>query len=510
MIMPEIFWKRLNTRIKKEWRIAFLSALVIGFFTYLWHLGSFLVNGDSIHNFHSEQNTIHLGRCFLTYTCGISSFYDLPTVNGLLGILYVALCSVCITELFQLQKKLSIVLASGLLITFPSVASTFAYNFTADGYLLAMLFGALAVLLTCRYRIGLLAGAVLLCFSYGSYQAYIAFTLMIIVVWLIWQLLFVNTPLRKLTGTIARLLAMGVLGSLAYLLSLRVLLRVQGRELSSYQGISGGMEFGPERIREAILSCLRYFKHFFFGDLTPSLYTGLNLLLVLLIAYAVLRMAWKNRIFCRIPECILLLLCFVSIPFVTAVFYFISPGVAFHTLMCAGFSMIYLLPILYLEQSEASLRTDVIFSWTALAVLCLSIYNFILAANINFLYMNRSYEITYGLALRIADRIEQTETEEPIRQIGIIGEITTEDSGYNLNLPPEMTGAMYPYMVSEQLGMTAFLNDYFGLRLRNAPDDVVIPFVHSEKYRAMDIWPGKNSVMVDGDTVYVKFTDVEW
>lgn len=172
--------------------------------------------------------------------------------------------------------------------------------------------------------------------------------------------------------------------------------------------------------------------------------------------------------------------------------------------------MIYLLPILYLEQSEASLRTDVIFSWTALAVLCLSIYNFILAANINFLYMNRSYEITYGLALRIADRIEQTETEEPIRQIGIIGEITTEDSGYNLNLPPEMTGAMYPYMVSEQLGMTAFLNDYFGLRLRNAPDDVVIPFVHSEKYRAMDIWPGKNSVMVDGDTVYVKFTDVEW
>jgi len=38
----------------------------------------------------------------------------------------------------------------------------------------------------------------------------------------------------------------------------------------------------------------------------------------------------------------------------------------------------------------------------------------------------------------------------------------------------------------------------------------VIPFVHSEKYRTMDIWPGKNSVMVDGDTLYVKFTDVEW
>ena len=510
MIMPEQFFKRLNTHIKKEWRIAFLSAFVIGFFTYLWHLGSFLVNGDSIHNFHTEQNTIHLGRCFLTYTCGISSFYDLPTVNGLLGILYVALCSVCIAELFQLKKTLSIVLTSGLLITFPSVASTFAYNFTADGYLLAMLFGALAVLLTVRYKFGLLAGAVLLCLSYGSYQAYIAFTLMIVVVWLIWQLLFLNTPVRRLLGTIGKLLVMGVLGSLAYLLSLKVLLRVQGKELSSYQGISGGMEWSAARIQEAALSCLRYFKHFFFGDLTPSLYTVLNILLVLLIAYLALRLAWKNRIFCHIPECVLLLLCFASIPFVTAVFYFISPGVAFHTLMCAGFSMLYLLPILYLEQSDVSFRPDVVFSWAAFAVLFLSIYNFILAANINFLYMNRSYEITYGLGLRIADRIEQTETEEPIRQLGIIGEITTKDSGYNLNLPPEMTGAMYPYMVSEQLGMTAFLNDYFGLNLRNAPDDVVIPFVHSEKYRTMDIWPGKNSVMVDGDTVYVKFTDVEW
>lgn len=510
MIMPEQFLQQLKAKIKPEWKTAFFSAFLIGFFTYLWHLGSFLVNGDSIHNFHSDQNTIHLGRCFLTYTCGISSFYDLPAVNGLLGILYVALCSVVIVELFQIKKKLSIVLASGLLITFPSVASTFAYNFTADGYLLAMLFGALAVLLTCRYRFGLLAGALLLCFSYGSYQAYIAFTVMMIIVWIIWQLLFVNKALKDIILTIGRLLAMGVLGSFAYVASLNLLLLAQGKELSSYQGISGFTQFSLAKIKTAVLSCLRYFKHFFLGDLTPSLYTVLNILLALLIVFVVLRLAWKRQIFRRIPECILLLFCFAAIPFVTAIVYFISPDVAYHTLMCAGFSMLYLLPVLYLEQTESSIKMDVVFSWTTLAVLALTIYNFILAANINFLYMNRSYEITYALGLRITDRIEQLETDAPITQIGIIGEIKTKDSGYNLNLPPEMTGAMFPYIVSEQFGMTAFLNDYFGMTLRNAPDDVVIPFVHTEKYQTMDIWPGKNSVMVDGDTVYVKFEDVEW
>lgn len=510
MLMPEQFLQHLKTKIKPEWKTAFFSAFLIGFLTYLWHLSSFLVNGDSILNFHTDQNTIHLGRCFLTYACGISSFYDLPTVNGLLGILYVALCSVVIVELFHLRKKLSIVLVSGLLITFPSVASTFAYNFTADGYLLAMLFSALAVLLTCRYRFGLFAGALLLCLSYGSYQAYIAFAMMMIIVWIIWQILFMDNTVKHMFRTIGRLLAMGILGSLAYVASLNLLLLAQGKKLSSYQGISGFTQFSLAKIKTAVISCLRYFKHFFLGDLTPSLYTALNLLLVLLIAYVICRLAWKKRIFCRIPECIVLLLCLIAIPFVTAIVYFISPDVAYHTLMCAGFSMIYLLPVLYLEQTKSTVKADVVFSWTAFGVLTLTIYNFILAANINFLYMNRSYEITYALALRITDRIEQLETETPITQIGIIGEIKTEESGYNLNLPPEMTGAMFPYIVSEQFGMTAFLNDYFGMKLRSAPDDVVIPFVHTEKYQTMNIWPGENSVMVDGDTVYIKFEEVAW
>ena len=342
MQMPEEFFKSLKKRIKKEWKIAFFSAFLIGFFTYLWHLGSFLVNGDSINNFYNPQNTIHLGRCFLTYTCGISSFYDLPTVNGLLGILYVSLCSVCIVELFELHKPLSIILTSGLLITFPSVASTFAYNFTADGYLMAMLFGALAVLLTCRYRFGFLAGALLLCISYGSYQAYIAFTLMIILMWVVWQLLCLQAPFKRLLPYLGRFLGMGVLGSGAYIAALNLLLRVQGRKLSSYQGISGFSEFGIEKIKGAFLSCLVYFKHFFFGDWKPSLYTGLNIVLVVLIAFVVISLFIRNKLFLHLPECILLLLCFLAIPFVTAIVYFISNVVAFHTLMCAVLFMIFI------------------------------------------------------------------------------------------------------------------------------------------------------------------------
>lgn len=509
-LMPEQKLRQLYQKIRPQWKWAFASAFLIGFLTYLWHLVSFLVNGDSILNFHSPQNTIHLGRCFLTYACGISSFYDLPTVNGLLGISYVALCSVCVTELFCLRKKLSVVLTSALLVTFPSVASTFAYNYTADGYLLAMLFAALAVLLTCRFRYGFLAGAVLLCFSYGSYQAYLAFALMLILVYSIWRLLFLNGSCRDLLLLWGKLLLMGAAGSAAYLVCLRLMLRLQGKTLSSYQGVSGLSSLQLSRLPESAFSCLRYFKHFFLGDLRFSFYTVLQLILLLLTACCLLHLALRHRLYAHPLRALLTACCLLAIPFAAAPVYFISPDVAYHTLMCAGFSCLYLLPILYLECAGEAGRPEIVFSWAALAVLCLTVYQFFLAANILFLYMNQSYEITYGMGVRIADRIEQLETSEPIRQIGIIGEITTEDSGYNLNLPPEMTGAMYPYLVSEQFGMTRFLNDYFGFSLANAPDETVIPFVHSESYQEMDVWPGAHSVVADGDTVYIKFSDVDW
>lgn len=50
------------------------------------------------------------------------------------------------TELLEVEKPWAAAAVGGLLASFPALASTFAYVFTMDGYMLALLLAVLAVL----------------------------------------------------------------------------------------------------------------------------------------------------------------------------------------------------------------------------------------------------------------------------------------------------------------------------------------------------------------------------
>ena len=80
-----------------------------------------------------DQNMITSGRWFLSVACGFSSYFTIPWIIGLIGLLWLALTAVALTELLELADPLVIMAVSGLLVSFPALASTFAYVFTMDG-----------------------------------------------------------------------------------------------------------------------------------------------------------------------------------------------------------------------------------------------------------------------------------------------------------------------------------------------------------------------------------------
>ena len=111
------------------------------------------------------------------------------------------------------------------MVSFPALASTFAYVFTMDGYMLALFLAVLAVLFTAKYPRGYLAGAVCLAFSMGSYQAYLPFTILLCV--------------YK-----CHYLGMGIAGGVLYYVILQILLKLQGKVLDTYQGINSMEQMG--------------------------------------------------------------------------------------------------------------------------------------------------------------------------------------------------------------------------------------------------------------------------
>ena len=125
---PELFFSTLKHRIKKEWILCFCSAISFGIAAHIYKFLNHLPNWDSLLNLYSSQNKIDLGRCFLSVGCLLGSYYDLPWINGMLSLLYLALSAVCISILFDVRKTLPLILIGGMVTTFPTVTSTMSYN----------------------------------------------------------------------------------------------------------------------------------------------------------------------------------------------------------------------------------------------------------------------------------------------------------------------------------------------------------------------------------------------
>ena len=168
MKTPWDFFQSSRTKIKNTWKIAFLSAFVPGILIHLPVMLSDIPNHEGLSSMYFDQNMITSGRWFLSVACGFSSYFTIPWIIGLIGLLWLALAAVALTELLELADPLVIMAVSGLLISFPALASTFAYVFTMDGYMMALFLAILAVLFTKKQKKGLAGRGGMTCVQYGE------------------------------------------------------------------------------------------------------------------------------------------------------------------------------------------------------------------------------------------------------------------------------------------------------------------------------------------------------
>ena len=242
MKTPWEFLQYSRNKIKNTWKIAFVSAFVIGLLIHLPVMLSDIPNHDGLSSMYFDQNMITSGRWFLTVACGFSSYFTIPWVIGLIGMLWLSLSSVVLTETMELEDPLTIIGVSGLLVSFPALASTFAYVFTMDGYMMALFLAVLSVLFTQKYKKGWILGGVCLAFSMGIYQAYLPFAILLCVYVILLFFMEEHGVKEKVQYTL-RYLGMGIAGAVLYYVILQILLKLQGKVLDTYQGINS-MEQG--------------------------------------------------------------------------------------------------------------------------------------------------------------------------------------------------------------------------------------------------------------------------
>lgn len=510
MTSPDKLLVRLYKTWKPEWKTAFLSAVIIGMVTHIYAMTNNLLTWDSMWNLYSNQDMLSSGRPFLTYMCGISSYFNLPLVNGILGILFLGVTAAVLAEIFHMKSPVFIVLMSAMLVTFPTIVSTICYMYTFDGYMLAVLLSALAFLVTDRKKNGWIAGAVLLMLSIGTYQAYLSFTIVLCMLSLL--LYVIEEDSRKVIWIkIKNYMLMGVLGYVLYVASVKIMQAVKGVELSGYSGTDRIDRLVISDIPRGVYEAYRNFASFAFKSnvlttnpfMTVAFYGIILLCVCLYVKAFVHKGRWKH-----IDRILLAGLLAAFLPLGATIVCVMFPDTFVYLLLRMPWVLLFIFGIVLAERYTLQLpvlqgKSAACCQWLCAASAFIMVFNFFLMSNIVYFNMNERYEKSYSLCLRIADRIEQTEEYHPWVKVAFVG----GEPDYNKYPTTEATlkvlrgyyASRSDYFLDKTASYVTFFKHYLNISLSEATEEEEYNVSQTETVRRMGTFPAEDSVrMVDG------------
>ena len=166
--------------------------------------------------------------------------------------------------------------------------------------------------------------------------------------------------------------------------------------------------------------------------------------------------------------------------------------------------------ILYERGADASEQHTIIKCWCVLLASMVIIANQVVISNVSYHKAQIAYEKSYGVLIRIADRIEQTPETEKCDRIVVLGALENS-SDYSVNLTPDITGITEGYIIREddetvgQSVLCSALADYCEKDYEFVSGEEKDKIAESEKVQSMAKWPEEGCVAVIDDTVVIKF-----
>ncbi|MBE7038308.1 MAG: hypothetical protein E7404_05330 [Ruminococcaceae bacterium] len=511
VVLPEKTLKKLNNCILPEWKVCFFTAIVVGLFAHLYKITSWLPNWDSLVFRYDPQNMVALGRWFLPVVCSFSSFYDLPFLNGILAIIFHAVGAVFICRILNIHKKITSGLIGALIVSFPTVTSVMMYNYVADGYAVSFFLATFAAFYLTKEKPNYLIASLLIALSTGIYQAYITVTVMLVLIRLIDEIIYKNTSFKILFKKFVHMLLSGILGVVIYSLILKIILGIFSVKLLDYQGMGETASLSNINLLSSLYVIKETFIKCFF-DLSGgvNVYVALNIFVLIFTLVYYIKHILKTRLYKDFGKIFAVIILSVMLIFGAGALAFINKDVDYHNLMLMGYSVFYLFFfILYERGTEKNEKYSSFKCWIVFITSVVLIFNQVVIANVSYHKAQIAYEKSYGVLVRIKDRIEQIPESENCDKIVVIGALDNSDT-YSVNLTPDITGITDGYIIrkdDETVGQSVLcsaLNDYCGTNYKFVSGEEKKNIIKREDIKSMEKWPSKDCVKIIDNMVVIK------
>lgn len=499
--MGNIFYKKWKA-LAQQYKVAFCGTFIIGLLTHMYMLTNKFPNHDYPYNVYGAQFNwpLMLGRWFLAPATVISSHFSLPWVNGLLALLYVSIAAAFIIAILQVKNTIPVLLCGGLLITYPAFTDTIGFLFTADGYMLALLFASVAVWIweTKQGKLKYPLFALFLGMAVGIYQAYLSFAIYLILIRIILDIVehrYENRVLLKKIGD-ALLCGIGAVG-FYYVMQLLVM-KWAGVSFADYMGISEAGFLNLNTIFTTLLNDTISFAELFIGqDGNFTLFEVLNGIFILLLIGIYCYLVVHRRLLKQKLQFVLFLVANVLFIPTAYLWDFVSEEVIYRLLMLYCVVLLYLLAVALIDRYLPE--------WFANLYLMFSIvmvFNFGLIDNIGYYNLNLCWEQTYATAIQMQDRLQQLEGYEDTEDILILGTLRMKNENrrdWVMDRLPPMIGIEDVNLMRNQDFIVSILNNDLGMVLDGVRGEQEETLRQTDEVMEMGCWPAADSVrLVDG------------
>ena len=511
--MGEQFISFYKNKITKEQKLAFYSTFIMILLVHAYKFSNTLLNHDSLYNYYSNQNILGSGRWGLSLACGISSYYDLPWINGLFSCLWLALAVVVIVKLFKMKNPVLILLAGGLLATAPALTETFYFLFTADGYMLGLLLSVLAVYFSRideNRLIYSIFSTACICISCAIYQAYVPFALVLSVCYFMYELLENSYEKKDYYRWVVRQIFVFTIALAMYYIIWQLLMKVTGTSVSQYQGIS---EIGKVDITiiftgliKSIKDVLLYFTQWNVFKNGFSTYSIFNIIFIFFFVFGIIYAIVKSNIYKRGWAIVLFILCLLAIIPFACIWNFTSPSVIYRPMMLMCLTILFIFVALLYEKWSKSYEKNL------LCVLLIGIViNGAIMANICYFYMEMCQQRTYADGIEMMTNIHEIQSESKFKKFVVIGDRRDNifwTSEKEESITPKSVHMLLPLIERDLM----FDGDHVKLYLAGT-FDFKMPSISTSEFEDLKVldevkkmprWPEKGSMQVIDDTLILK------
>ncbi len=490
-------------------KTVFLSIFLCGLLAHLFIFTNIIPNFDGISRVYEEQQMTLAGRWSLHYATVVNWCTQMPMVIGVLSNFFLALSGVLIVRMFRIRSCGLAGIWGAVYAVFPAIADTYAYTFTASAYCIAIFLAVLGVLLAKKGKWwGIAAGAALLAFAMGVYQAYATVAIILCVLLVIRQITQPEQEVGDILKTGIGYIVFLIVGAVLYYVTLLVFLKIKDLQMWSYLGMSDINQGYPfHLLPTAFKQSYVQVGQFFFGGangLTSPLFLGLNVLLAVLSAVLVVVSVKKEKLYKAPVKLIGFAVLLVLLPLAANFVQIISPMSAPRLLMKFSFVYLYLLPVILLDWLEIKGKAYV--SLTVVGAMLVSSLYFWQYDNLLYTMLNHAHRSTLSYVTRMVSRVESCDGYEYGMPIIVIGGFPSDryDTDIETFAVVRSESAFSSSVIPLNKHIYYYMNDWLNVPAKEPADELCLALTATEEFKAMPLYPNEGSVQIIDGCVVVK------